>query len=61
MTVTELVKLTPPASLLIEEPAPPCHIKTNADLAAYVLALKNALKKANVKIKAVRDWAAGQE
>ena len=57
----EFVKLSPPAALVELVPIPSFdRVKTNADLLNYVLSLRDALDAANIKLKAIKEWASQQ-
>jgi hypothetical protein len=56
--VCEPVTIYPPIVYLQDIPEPQLRGRTNADLAAYVLDLREALRQANSDKKNLRDWMA---
>ena len=52
--------MMPPAVYLQDVPEPVLKGKTNGDLAAWALELRQALALANSDKAALREWAAGQ-
>lgn len=51
------VREVPPASLLLDCPAPSVQYETNGDLAKAILAWANALGACNLDKQALREWA----
>lgn len=56
-TAPVIVRDVPPAFLLEDCPEPDATVSTNAELAAWVLALRHSLRRCNNDKAALRDWA----
>lgn len=54
--VVRIVRLTPPAVLLARHELPRWQGGTNADLVAYVMALRAALDSANLDKASLQKW-----
>lgn len=54
--VVEVVRETPPAALLAACPVPDRDVRTNGDLAALVLDLREALGLCNDQLQTLREW-----
>ncbi len=52
--------MTPPAVYLQDVPEPRMRGKTNGDLLAWALELREAVRMGNADKKAMREWTAGQ-
>ena len=54
-----MIRLTPPAVLLLDTSEPELTDHTNGGLANHVLDLRSALSKANADKAALREWVKG--
>lgn len=52
----EVVRVTPPTALLAACPVPDRAVRTNGDLAALVLDLREALGLCNDQLSTLREW-----
>ncbi len=55
-----MVKLDPPEALMQTVDVPKLTGGTNRDVAAWAIALQEALARANENIRAIREWAADE-
>ena len=53
----QIVRVVPPAALLQTCAEPAGGVKTNGELADYLLALKSALSGCNLQLTALQQWA----
>ena len=61
MAVPEIVRITPPALLLLPTPEPPCIAATNGDLFSCWQDMRDALARANADKAALKSWAEAGE
>lgn len=52
----EVVRVTPPEALLAACPVPDRDVRTNGDLAALVLDLREAMGLCNDQLQTLREW-----
>ena len=53
----EVVKVTPPAGLLLDTPIPPCAVSVNEDMVECILGLVYSIGQCNADKRATRTWA----
>jgi hypothetical protein len=54
----QIVRLGPPETLTAEVVIPEWEGRTNGDLLRWAIKLRRCADKANIQLKAIREWAA---